>query len=211
MNSREYLQSLVSEALSQTDRGGKTKKILREIVEAVNEQPLLLWDIEAIEPLSQVALRVLLLDVIEDEEAEIAWVNKSFAYITQALLKAREDGKTDAELFDILKNRVVLLHSHDDFFVDILDYFFFHNTPIEKETDRADRRAFVLQRISAMQVCDLQTLEKYDKQLKNDAYLLEVEQNLLDKYQFSANDLMEAQLLSDALFKYIWHQLSKVV
>lgn len=207
MNTAEkQLHSLIDDVLNQTDRGAKTKQLLAKLVEAVNDQPLLLWESTKIVELSQAALRVLLLDIIEDEETEIAWAHKTYAYITQALLSARGAEKEEADLFDILQNRVILLHSHDDFFIEILDYFFFHNTPIKKDTDRSDRRAFVLQRIAAMQVQDLRTLESYDKELKDNEYLLGVEQKLLDSYQFTDDELMEAQLLSDALYKYIWHQ-----
>lgn len=206
MNKKEQLYYLLEEILNQTGRSGKTKQLLVELVEAVNDQPLLLWDDTKIESLSQAALRVLLLDCIEDEDTEIAWAHKVYAYTTQALLRAREEGKSHSELFDILRSRVILLHSHDDFFLDTLDYFFFHDTPIEKETDRNERRAFILKRIAAMQVQDLRTLESYHKELKEDEYLLNVEENLLDKYNFAEEELIEAQLLSDTLFKYIWHQ-----
>ncbi len=205
----EQLCEMLTQILEQKTIGAETRQLLKKLVEAVNEQPLLLWEKPQITALSQAALRVLLLDIIEDEEEEISWVQKTYAFITQALLKAREEGQSAEQLFAILKNRVVLLHSHDDFFIDILDYFFFHNTPIEKETDRTDRRAFILQRIAAMQVQDLNVLETYDKELQNDTYLVEAEHKLLDKYTFTNDDLMEAQLLSDALFKYIWYQHKK--
>ncbi len=208
-NQREQLEKLLDEIGKQTSKSLKNKELLSEFVEAVEDQPLLLWDSERIDDLALAALRVLLLDVIEDEEQEILWVQKTFAFITQSLLRAREQAFENSKLFDILKNRVVLLHSHDDFFIDILDYFFFHNTPIEKETERAERRAFVLQKVAAMQVQDLRVLEHYNQDLKNEEYLLEVEHKLLDKYNFTDKELVEAQLLSDTLFKYIWHQLSK--
>lgn len=207
MNSNEkQLQELVNELLSQTGNGG-SKKLYEELVEAVNDCPLLLWDTEGIDTLSQAALRILLLDVIEEEDAEIQWAHKTYAFITQALLRGRAAEAEVSVLFKILRNRVILLHSHDDFFLDTLDYFFFHGTPVAQETDRNERRAFLLKRIAAMQVQDLQTLETYDKDLKADDYLLDAEQKLLDKYQFSEEELIEAQLLSDTLFKYIWHQI----
>lgn len=203
----DQLHRLIDEVVSQTSRGAKSNQLLKHLVEAVNHQPLLLWDSLKLKELSQAALRVLLLDSIEEEEEEIAWVHKTYAFITQSLVQARENGCEKSELFDILRNRVILLHSHDDFFIETLDYFFFHNTAATSQTDRNDRRAFILQRIAAMQVQDLHTLESYDKELKQDDYLLEAEQKLLDKYAFSSDELMEAQLLSDTLFKYIWHQL----
>ncbi len=208
-NQCEQLERLLDEIGKQTSKSVKNKELLGKFVEAVEDQPLLLWDSERINDLALAALRVLLLDIIEDEEQEILWVQKTFAFITQSLLRAREQEFEDSKLFDILKNRVVLLHSHDDFFIDILDYFFFHNTPVQKETERAERRAFVLGRVAAMQAQDLRVLEHYDQDLKNDEYLLEVEHKLLDKYNFTDKELVEAQLLSDTLFKYVWYQLSK--
>lgn len=205
---KEQLGKLIDRVLTQKSRDRGSKELLENLVEAVNDQPLLLWDSKKLSQLSSVALRVLLLDIITDEEEEIAWVHKTYAYITQALLNARANGADKASLFDILKNRVILLHSHDDFFMETLDYFFFHNTPITEETERAERRSFVLKKIAAMQVKDLQTLEAYDKELNKDEYLLAVEQTLLDKYQFSENELVEAQLLLDTLYKYIWHQIT---
>ncbi|PVX51075.1 hypothetical protein C7377_1408 [Balneicella halophila] len=207
MNTDEkQLNSLIDDILNHSGRGGKINQLLQNLVEAVNDQPLLLWDSKKIEALSQVALRVLFLDCIDDEDEEIQWAHKTFAYITQALVSGREKGKEDSELFHILRSRVILLHSHDDFFIDTLDYFFFHDTPIQKDTDRYDRRAFILRRIAAMQTQDLRTLESYNNELYQDEYLLEAEQTLSDKYQFSEEELVEAQLLSDTLFKYIWHQ-----
>ncbi len=204
---KKELNLLLKEVLEQNNGSKNTRSLLNEIVVQIAKSPLLLWDDDEIKELAVVALRVLFLDVIESEEDEILWANKTFAYITQSLLKAREKNATAAELFGILKNRVLLLHSHDDFFIDILSYFFFHNAPVEKESEQFERRAFLLRKIAAMQFCDLKTLEKYYKDLQNDSYLIEVEQNVLGKYEFTEEEIVEAQLLLDALFKYIWHQL----
>ncbi len=208
-NQCEQLEKLLDEIGEQTSKAVKNNELFDKFVEAIEEQPLLLWNSERINDLALAALRILLLDSIEDEEQEIRWVQKTFAFITQSLLRARENVAEASELFDILKNRVVLLHSHDDFFIDILDYFFFHDTPIKKETDRIERRAFILKKVAAMQAQDLRVLENYNQDLKNDEYLLEVEYKLMEKYGFSEEELVEAQLLSDTLFKYVWHQLSK--
>lgn len=199
------LKKMLRQALAETGRTSKMHELLGKIVEETDKAPLLLWNSEEIDSLAQAALRVLLFDIIEDEEKEIAWVHRTFAYITQALLRAREEERKEEDLFEILKNRVILLHSHDDFFMETLDYFFFHNTKVQN-VDVQEKRSYLLKRVAAMQAKDLLTLDEYKENLGNDSYLQEIEQKLLDKYTFSEQELVEAQLLLDTLYKYIWYK-----
>lgn len=194
------------------DRGstGKMYKLLNEVVEITMNSPLMLWNDDEIKNLSKIALRVLFFDAIEEEEKEIAWAHLTFAYITQALLKAREENATEDVLFDILKNRLILLHSHDDFFFETIDFFFFNDEEIIKQTSKEERRSFVMRQITAMQAMDILTLGNYKQDLGGEEYLLEAEQKINSKYQFTKQELTEAQLLLDALFKYVWYKYKKM-
>lgn len=193
------------------DRGstGKMHKLLNEVVSITMNNPLILWNEDEVKNLSQIALRVLFFDAIEEEEQEIVWAHLTFAYITQALLKARDEESTDEELFEILKNRLILLHSHDDFFFETIDYFFFNDEEIIKATTKEERRSFVMKHITAMQAIDIITLGNYRQDLGGEEYLLEVEEKVNLKYQFTKEELTEAQLLLDTLFKYIWYKYKK--
>lgn len=176
---------------------------LIQMIEIVDKSPLLLWNNEEIDRLAKASVYVLICDVIEDEETEIKWALRSFAYITQSLVRARKQDASSETLFDILKHRVMLLNSHDDFFFDTLKYFLYHNAP-EKENKPLELNNFLREQVYAMQYQDLMTLEKYMPDLANDIFLTETLENIEEKYHFDEKQLVEAQLLSDTLFKYIW-------
>lgn len=202
---RRIIQLLDDIFLAQAQTSSMVKA-LDEMVKLVDDSPLVLWEHDDIERLAKASIYVLFCDVITNEDVEIRWALRTYAYITQALLKARERNDSPEKLFEILKHRVMLLNSHDDFFFETLQYFLFHKAQ-QKETppDPKELTQFLRARVASMQYQDLMMLEKYIPDLMNDEFLMSVAEQVEDKYNFNEQQLVEAQLLSDTLFKFVWY------
>lgn len=204
---KERLLGILDEIFVAQAQSSPMIQALQKLVVVVDEEPLLLWEDDEITRLAKAAVYVLFCDIIEDENEEIQWALRTFSYITQALVRARDAEASSDLLFEILRHRVMLMHSHDDFFFETFKYFLFHDaTDSDQIPEEKELNMYLRERVAAIQYQDLITLERYVPNLNNDEFLNELVDEIEERYHFDKQQLAEAQLLSDTLFKFVWYQ-----
>jgi len=187
----EKLQNIVLQAL-EFGQNGKTKACnehLRLIYSSLQANPLLLWESSQVSQLGKSIILMLHLDLIDDEE---------------------KMPETDiCELFRIRKDRIILLKSFDDFFVDSLQEIYFANEkPVNREAYNEQRKA-VLSRVPLMQFSDIFDIEQDYPNLRDDEFLLETANFIEMEDEITSDNLREANLLHKTLFKYELQRLKE--
>ena len=208
----EELQNIVLQAL-EYGQNGKTRACneqLRLIYSSLQENPLLLWDSNHISQLGKSLILILHLDLIDDEEKSIGLVLLAYLFLSKGIHNEEQMPEIDlCEMFRIRKDRIILLKSFDDFFVDSLHEIYYAN---EKATDREaynEQRKAVLSRLPLMEFSDIYDIEQDYPNLKDDEFLLDTANFIEMEDEITSDNLREAQLLHKILFKQTLQKLKE--
>jgi len=208
----EELQEIVLQAL-EYGQNGKTRACneqLRLIYSSLKENPLLLWDSKQVSQLGKSLILMLHLDLIDDEEKNIGLVLLAYLFLSKGIQQEEKMPEIDlCEMFRIRKDRIILLKSFDDFFVDSLQEIYFAN---EKATNREtynDQRKAVLSRLPLMQFSDIYAIEQDYPNLRDDEFLLETANYIELEEEITSDNIREASLLHKILFKHTFQKLKE--
>ncbi|MGZ2369832.1 hypothetical protein ACXR6G_08620 [Ancylomarina sp. YFZ004] len=208
----EELQDIVLQAL-EFGQNGKTRACnaqLRLIYSSLQTNPLLLWDSSQISQLGKSLILMLHIDMIDDEEKSIGLVLLAYLFLSKGIQKEEQMPEIDlCEMFRIRKDRVILLKSFDDFFVDSLQEIYYAN---EKAADREafnEQRKAVLSRLPLMQFSDIYDIEQDYPNLRDDEFLLDTANFIELEDEITSDNLREAQLLHKILFKHTLQRLKE--
>jgi len=208
----EELQEIVLQAL-EYGQNGKTRACneqLRLIYSSLKENPLLLWDSKQVSQLGKSLILMLHLDLIDDEEKNIGLVLLAYLFLSKGIQQEEKMPEIDlCEMFRIRKDRIILLKSFDDFFVDSLQEIYFAN---EKATNREtynDQRKAVLSRLPLMQFSDIYAIEQDYPNLRDDEFLLETANYIELEEEITSENIREASLLHKILFKHTFQKLKE--
>ena len=208
----EELQNIVLQAL-EFGQNGKTKacnKQLRLIYSSLQAKPLLLWDSSHVSQLGKSLILMLHLDLIDDEEKSIGLVLLAYLFLSKGIQKEEKMPEIDlCEMFRIRKDRIILLKSFDDFFVDSMQEIYYVN---EKAADREaynEQRKAVLSRLPFMQFSDIYDIEQDYPNLRDDEFLLDTANFIEMEDEITSDNLREAQLLHKILFKHTLQRLKE--
>ncbi|RXQ93880.1 hypothetical protein EO244_09885 [Ancylomarina salipaludis] len=208
----EKLQNIVLQAL-EFGQNGKTKACnehLRLIYSSLQANPLLLWESSQVSQLGKSIILMLHLDLIDDEEKNIGLTLLAYLFLSKGIQNEEKMPETDiCELFRIRKDRIILLKSFDDFFVDSLQEIYFANEkPANREAYNEQRKA-VLSRVPLMQFSDIFDIEQDYPNLRDDEFLLETANYIEMEDEITSDNLREANLLHKTLFKYELQRLKE--
>lgn len=208
----EELQNIVLQAL-EYGQNGKTRACneqLRLIYSSLQESPLLLWDSNHVSQLGKSLILILHLDLIDDEEKSIGLVLLAYLFLSKGIQNEVQMPEIDLyEMFRIRKDRIILLKSFDDFFVDSLHEIYYAN---EKAADREaynEQRKAVLSRLPLMEFSDIYDIEQDYPNLRDDEFLLDTANFIEMKDEITSDNLREAQLLHKILFKQTLQKLKE--
>jgi hypothetical protein len=211
--SAEQLRSQVMLAIENGQEGkiGASKKALNLIYTSLKENPFLLWDDILISQLGKAIIMMIHWDLIEDEDENIGLAHLAYIFLSKGIEKEESmQPESDlCELFRIRKDRVILLKSFDDFFVDSLqDFYFAENKAQDLEAYNEQRKA-VLSRMPYMQFSDIYLIEQDYPNLRDDEFLLELANLLEHDTEFTNENLKEAFLLHKILYKHTIEKVKK--
>lgn len=208
----EELQNIVLQAL-EYGQSGKTRACneqLRLIYSALQTHPLLLWDSNHVSQLGKSLILMLHLDLIDDEEKSIGLVLLAYLFLSKGIQREEKMPEVDlSEMFRIRKDRVILLKSFDDSFVDSLQEIYYAN---EKAADREaynEQRKAVLSRLPLMEFSDIYDIEQDSPNLRDDEFLLETANFIELEDEITSENLREAQLIHKILFKQTLQKLKE--
>jgi hypothetical protein len=211
MTSEEF-QNIVLQALD-LGQNGKTRarnEQLRAIYATIKADPLILWDSNQVSQLGKSLILMLHIDLIDSEEKNIGLVLLAYLLLSKGIQREEQTPESDSyEIFRIRKDRIILLKSFDDFFVDSLQDIYFAN---EKPTDREaynEQRKSVLSRLPLMQFSDIYAIEQDYPNLKDDEFLLETANFIELEEEITSDNIREALLLHKILFKQTLQKLKK--
>ena len=211
MTSEEF-QNIVLHAL-ELGQNGKTRarnEQLRKIYSTLKTNPLILWESNQISQLGKSLILMLHIDMIDDEEKSIGLVLLAYLFLSKGIQKEEQMPEIDlCEMFRIRKDRVILLKSFDDFFVDSLQEIYYSN---EKAADREaynEQRKAVLSRVPLMQFSDIYDIEQDYPNLRDDEFLLDTANYIEAEEEITSDNLREAQLLHKILFKHTLQRLKE--
>ena len=211
MTSEEF-QNIVLQALD-LGQNGKTRarnEQLRAIYATIKTDPLILWDSNQVSQLGKSLILMLHIDMIDDEEKNIGLVLLAYLFLSRGIQKEEQMTETDlCEMFRIRKDRVILLKSFDDFFVDSLQEIYYSN---EKAADREaynEQRKAVLSRLPLMQFSDIYDIEQDYPNLRDDEFLLDTANYIEAEEEITSEHIKEANLLHKILFKHTLQRLKE--
>jgi len=211
MTSEEF-QNIVLQAL-ELGQNGKTRarnEQLRTIYSTIKANPLILWDSNQVSQLGKSLILMLHIDMIDDEEKSIGLVLLAYLFLSKGIEKEENMPETDlCEMFRIRKDRVILLKSFDDFFVDSLQEIYYSN---EKTADREaynEQRKAVLSRVPLMQFSDIYDIEQDYPNLRDDEFLLDTANYIEAEEEITSEHINEAKLLHKILFKHTLQRLKE--
>ncbi|WP_372645854.1 hypothetical protein, partial [Ancylomarina sp.] len=172
--------------------------------------PLLLWDSNHVSQLGKSLILMLHLDLIDDEEKSIGLVLLAYLFLSKGIQREEKMPEVDlSEMFRIRKDRVILLKSFDDSFVDSLQEIYYAN---EKAADREaynEQRKAVLSRLPLMEFSDIYDIEQDSPNLRDDEFLLETANFIELEDEITSENLREAQLIHKILFKQTLQKLKE--
>ena len=211
MTSEEF-QNIVLQALD-LGQNGKTRarnEQLRTIYSTLKTNPLILWESSHVSQLGKSLLLMLHIDMIDDEEKSIGLVLLAYLFLSKGIQKEEQMPEIDlCEMFRIRKDRVILLKSFDDFFVDSLQEIYYSN---EKAADREaynEQRKAVLSRVPLMQFSDIYDIEQDYPNLRDDEFLLDTANYIEAEEEITSEHINEAKLLHKILFKRSFQKLKE--
>ncbi len=211
MTSKE-LQDIVLQAL-EYGQNGKTRACneqLRLIYSSLQTNPLLLWESSQVSQLGKSLILMLHLDLIDDEEKGIGLALLAYLFLSKGIQKEEQMPETDlCEMFRIRKDRIILLKSFDDFFVDSLQDFYYANEKAKDRETYNEQRKAVLSRLPLMQFSDIYDIEQDYPNLRDDEFLLDTANFIELEDEITSDNLKEAQLLHKILFKHTLQRLKE--
>lgn len=211
--SAEQLRNQIMLAIENGQEGkiGASKKALNLIYSSLKENPFLLWDDVLISQLGKAIIMMIHWDLIEDEDENIGLAHLAYIFLSKGIEKEESmQPESDlCELFRIRKDRVILLKSFDDFFVDSLQDFYFADNKAQDLDAYNEQRKAVLSRMPYMQFSDIYLIEQDYPNLRDDEFLLEVANFLEHDTDFTNENLKEAFLLHKILYKHTIEKVKK--
>jgi len=205
----DQMKQLVSEAIEQ-GQNGKIKdsnKALRKIYQILKKDPFILWDDVMVSQLGKAIIMMLHWDLIEEEEKNIGLALLSYLFISKGIEREEKlhiEGNL-CELFRLRKDRIILLKSSDDSFLDSLIAFYFADNKATNLDSYNEQRKAVLSRLPFLQLSDIYLIEQDYPNLRNDEFLLELANYIeSDHPDFSNENLDEAFLLHKILYQQIY-------
>ena len=208
----EELQNIVLQAI-ELGQTGKTKacnKELRKIYATLKTNPLILWESSHVSHLGKTLLLILHLDLIDDEEKSIGLVLLAYLFLTKGIRNEEQVSETDLdEIFRIRKDRILLLRSFDDFFVDSLQEIYYANDKAPNREAHNEQRKAVLSRVPFMQFSDIYDIEQDYPNLRDDEYLLDTANYIELEDEINSENIKEAKLLHEVLFKTSFQKLKE--
>ena len=211
MTSEEF-QNIVLQAL-ELGQNGKTRdcnKQLRTIYSTLKVNPLILWESSQISQLGKSLLLILHLDLIDDEEKNIGLVLLAYLFLSKGIKNEEQMPETDlCEIFRIRKDRVILLKSFDDFFVDSLQEIYYSNDKAANREAYNEQRKAVLSRVPLMQFSDIYDIEQDYPNLRDDEFLLDTANYIEAEKEMTSENIKEAKLLHHIMFKQTQQNLKE--
>ena len=209
----EELRELVSAAIENGQNGKikACKTALRDIYSSIKNDPFLLWEDSYVSQLGKAIIMMIHWDMIDDEDENIGLAHLAYLYIGKAIEKEEslQPESDKCELFRLRKDRIIVMKSFDDFFVESLQNFYFaDNKATDLDTYNEQRKA-VLSRLPFMQFSDIYLIEQDYPNLRDDEFLLELANMIEHDQEFTNENLKEAFLLHKILYKHTYEQLKK--
>lgn len=209
----EDLRATITEAieLGQNGKIRDGKLALRKIYQSIKKDPFVLWDDSFVSQLGKAIIMMIHWDLIEDEEENMGLAHLAYLYISKAIEKEESlKPESDAcELFRLRKDRIIVLKSFDDFFVDsLMSFYFAENKAPDLDTYNEQRKA-VLSRLPFMQLSEIYKIEQDYPNLRDDEFLLELSNYIEHDNEFTNENLKEALLLHQILYKYTYAKLKE--
>ncbi|RUT80015.1 hypothetical protein [Ancylomarina longa] len=212
LTSVEQMKQLVTEAidLGQNGKIRDSKIALRKIYQILKKDPFILWEDIMVSQLGKSIIMMIHWDLLEEEEENIGLALLSYLYISKGI-KREENLNSEVdlcELFRLRKDRIILLKSCDDSFVDSLISFYFADKKATNLDTYNEQRKAVLSRLPYLQLSDIYLIEQDYPNLRNDEFLLELANYIESDHQdFSNENLKEAFLLHKVLYQQIYANL----
>lgn len=210
-SSIEQLRELILQAIEKGQNGKirACKEDLNAIYKWMKKEPFLLWDDVAISQLGKAIIMMLHMDLIDEEEQNIGLAHLSFLYITRGIEKEESLAPEEDtnELFRLRKDRIILMKSFDDSFVDSLQDFYFADSKAKDLDEYNDQRKEVLSRMPYLQFADIHLIEQDYNNLRDDEYLLETANFIEHENDISDENLNEGLLLHKILYKHTQQKL----
>ncbi|WP_282014314.1 hypothetical protein [Marinifilum flexuosum] len=209
----EELKELVSAAIENGQNGKikASKSALRDIYSTIKNNPFLLWEDSYVSQLGKAIIMMIHWDMIDDEDENIGLAHLAYLYISKAIEKEEniQPESDKCELFRLRKDRIIIMKSFDDFFVESLQNFYFaDNKATDLDTYNEQRKA-VLSRLPFMQFSDIYLIEQDYPNLRDDEFLLELANMIEHDQEFTNENLNEAFLLHKILYKFTYEELKK--
>ncbi len=207
-------KNITSAVLSAIDLGqqGKIKACkeqLQTIYSCIKGQPFLLWDTEFTASMGKAIVLMIHFDLIDDEDENINLAHWAYLFISKGInTELQKTSPDNLKLFSFRKDRVILLKSFDDFFVDSLRTVYYSDNLTNDMDTYLEHRKVVLSRIPLLILSDIYHIEQQHPNLNNDTYLLEVANYLEQDMEITTEELKEGNLLHQVLFQYILQQKS---
>ena len=209
----EKFRELVTEAIENGQNGKiKASKVaLHSIYDEIKIDPFILWEDSFVSQLGKALIMMIHWDLIDDEDENIGLAHLAYLYISKAIEKEEnlQPENDKCELFRLRKDRIIVMKSFDDFFVESLQSFYFaDNKAADLDTYNEQRKA-VLSRLPFMQFSDIYLIEQDYPNLRDDEFLLELANFIEHDQEFTNEHLKEAFLLHKILYKFTYEQLKK--
>ena len=209
----EQFRGLVTEAIENGQNGKikASKAALHVIYDEIKKDPFVLWEDTFVSQLGKALIMMIHWDLIDDEDENIGLAHLAYLYISKAIEKEESiQPESDmCELFRLRKDRIIVMKSFDDFFVESLQSFYFADNKAEDLDTYNEQRKAVLSRLPFMQFSDIYLIEQDYPNLRDDEFLLELANFIEHDQEFTNENLKEAFLLHKILYKYTYEQLKK--
>lgn len=209
----EELRELVSAAIDNGQSGKikACKSALRDIYSTIKKDPFLLWEDSYVSQLGKAIIMMIHWDMIDDEDENIGLAHLAYLYISKAIEKEEniQPESDKCELFRLRKDRIIIMKSFDDFFVESLQNFYFADNKATDLDSYNEQRKAVLSRLPFMQFSDIYLIEQDYPNLRDDEFLLELANMIEHDQEFTNENLKEAFLLHKILYKFTYEELKK--
>jgi hypothetical protein len=213
MTNIEEVRELISTAI-ENGQSGKIKvckSALRDIYSRIKKDPFLLWEDSYVSQLGKSIIMMIHWDLIDDEDENIGLAHLAYLYISKGIEREEnlQPESDNCELFRLRKDRIIVLKSFDDFFVESLQNFYFADNKTSDLDTHNEQRKAVLSRMPFMQFSDIYLIEQHYPNLRDDEFLLDLANFIEHDQEFTNEHLKEAFLLHKILYKHTYEQLKK--
>ncbi len=209
MNIKEELKKEIATALEYSQKGkmAKAKDSLLKVYEIVKKEPALLWNDADVAKLGKIFIIMNHFDLFEDEDTNISIAHLAYFFLSRAFELEKSNIDTEGinnysgPLFEILKDRIMIFENCDDSFTHSIAEFYKPKAKDFSPEELDKLHKYVNNKIPLLQYFDLMYIEKYDDELLDNSYLIEIANKI--ESEFGKEDLKEAQQLHEILFYYI--------